>query len=196
MAELRIVPPPPLEEQRRSLRTALAVVVPGWRPLAADVLGDGDRIDWIGRDGDGRAVIALLADEGEDLALVARGIAQREWVTPRLRDWSQLAPEAGLRADAGVRLVLVARVFRSAALAAARVLPEGEVTCVCLRYVADGSGVVPLLERVGDPATAALDPRPAALAASFRGGLSDADLDLTPEERAEFDAPPPEHGRP
>ena len=171
------------------LRDALGALVPGWRPLAENVLGADARIDWVGRDGEGRCVIALVGRAGDDLALIASGLAQREWVSDRLADWAQLAPEAGFRPAAGVAVVLLAPQFRPAAIAAARAASGPPLRLAALRFVENGLGVAPLIERVG----AAGDPaEPGAPGASgFRSGLSAAELDLTPEERAEFEARDP-----
>jgi hypothetical protein len=183
LAELRIAKAPPRDERRGALRDALAAVVPGWRPLAENVLGADARIDWVGRDRDGRCVIALLGRAGDDLALVAEGLAQRAWVSARLADWAQLAPDAGLRPSADVAVVLLAPHFRPAAIAAAHAAGPA-LQLAALRFVENGSGISPLLERVG-----AADPSDAdgPGAAGFRSGLSPADLDLTPEELAEFE---------
>jgi len=186
LPELQLAPAPSPDAQRHALRAALDAVVPGWQPLAEGILGADERIDWVGTDARGRGVVALLAADGDDLALVARGLAQREWVAARLGDWAQLAPGAGLRPDAGVVLVLVAASFRPAALAAVRALGDGDVVCATLRFVRNGSALSALLDPVRDSRPA----RPPPAAAVFRTGLSDADLDLTPEERAEFEEVP------
>jgi hypothetical protein len=169
--------------RRRALRDALGALIPGWRPLAENVLGADARIDWVGRNGQGGCVIALVGRSGDDLALVAEGLAQREWVAARAADWAQLAPDAGLRPEADVTAVLLAPQFRPAAITAARAA-GASLQLAVLRFVENGSGVAPLIEPigVGDPADAER-----AGAAGFRSGLSAADLDLTPEERAEFE---------
>jgi hypothetical protein len=184
LADLRVTATPPPEQRRRALRDALGVLVPGWRPLAENVLGADARIDWVGRDGEGRCVIALIGRAGDDLALVAQGLAQRTWVADRLPDWAQLAPEAGLRPAAGVAVVLLAPQFRPAAVAAAHGVSGPPLRLAVLRFVENGAGVSPLIELVGsgDPAGSDAGGSPA-----FRSGLSAADLDLTPEERAEFE---------
>lgn len=184
-AELRFAEAPPPDERRRALRDALGSLVAGWRPLARDVLGVESRIDWVGRDGEGRCVIVLIAEAGEDLGLLAQGLAQREWVAARLADWAQLAPEAGLRPDAGVCVLLLAPGFSLATRAAVRSVGDSGLRLVQLRFVENGSGTAPLLEPVD--AESAGEVRRSLDAAGFRSGLSAADLDLTPEERAEFE---------
>jgi hypothetical protein len=182
LTELRLTSTPPPDDRRRLLRDAFGVLVPGWRPLAENVLGADARIDWVGRDGEGRCVIALIGRAGEDLALVAQGLAQRAWVAARVADWAQLAPDAGLRPGAEVSAVLLAPEFRPAAVAAARAAGGPALRLAALRFVENGSGVALLLEPIagfGDAERAG--------ATGFRSGLSAADLDLTPEERAEFD---------
>jgi hypothetical protein len=185
LADLRITAPPPPEQRRRALRNALGALVAGWRPLAENVLGADARIDWVGRDGEGRCVIALIGRPGGDLALVAEGLAQREWVAARIADWAQLAPESGLRPGAEVGVVLLAPGFRPAAIAAARAAAGAPLQLATLRFVENGSGVVPLLEAIGGASDRAEANGNGA--AGFRSGLSAAELDLTPEERAEFE---------
>jgi hypothetical protein len=184
LADLRFASSPPPDERRRALRDALAALIPGWRPLAENVLGADARIDWVGRDRDGRCVIALVGRAGDDLALVAEGLAQRAWVAARVPDWAQLAPDAGFLPGAEVTAVLLAPQFRPAAIAAARAAAGPALRLAALRFVENGNGIAPLLEPVGsgDPAESDL-----AGAAGFRSGLSAADLDLTAEERAEFE---------
>jgi hypothetical protein len=185
LADLRITATPPPDERRRALRDALRTVVPGWRPLAENVLGADTRIDWVGRDAEGRCVIALVGRAGDDLALVAEGLAQRSWVAERVADWAQLAPESGLRAGAEVVVVLLAPQFRPAAIAAARAVSGPPLRLAALRFIENGAGVSPLLEALdaGGDRDAAEEPG----SAGFRSGLSPAELDLTPDERAEFE---------
>jgi hypothetical protein len=185
LAELRITATPAPDVRRRAIRDALGALVPGWRPLAENVLGADARIDWVGRDCDGRCVIALIARAGGDLALVAEGLAQRAWVAARVADWAQLAPESGLRPGAEVAVVLLAPQFRPAAIAAARAAAGPALRLAALRFVENGSGIAPLLEALGENGAAA--EAESAASAGFRSGLSAADLDLTPEERAEFE---------
>lgn len=183
MAELRITGTLPPDERRRALRDALAALIPGWRPLAQNVLGADARIDWVGRDAKGRCVIALVGRTGGDLALVAEGLAQRAWVAARVADWAQLAPDAGLRPGAEVGLVLLAPQFRPAAIAAARAASGPGIQLALLRFVENGSGIAPLIEAIDDET----DGDFGSGGVGFRTGLSAADLDLTPEERAEFE---------
>ena len=187
LAELRLADAPPADQRRRALRDALGRLIPGWRPLAENVLGADARIDWVGRDGQGRCTIALVGQAGADLALVAEGLAQRDWVTARVADWAQLAPDAGLRVDGEVMAVLLAPQFRPAAMAAARA-GGNTLRLATLRFVENGTGVAILLEAIDEagPQREA-STRESAAAAGFRSGLSAAELDLTPEERAEFE---------
>ncbi len=189
MSDLRLTTPPAPEERRRVLRDALGSIVVGWHPLAENVLGADARIDWVGRDGQGRCVIVMVGRGGDDLALVARGLAQRDWVAARIPDWIQLAPHAGMRPDAEVRVVLLAPHFQPAALAAARAVGPGTLRLGLLRFVENGVGVGALIEALSPTGQAE---SPAREGGGFRSGLSPADLDLTAEERAEFDVPDPE----
>ena len=180
---MRLTAAPPPEQRRLALRDALEAIVPGWRPLARNLLGADARIDWVGRDGEGRCVIVLVAEAGDDPGLVAQGLAQREWVAARLADWAQLAPDSGLRPGAGVQVVLLAPRFASATRVAVRALSDPGLRLALLRFVHNGAGVSPLLEPLedGDGAPAGRE------ATGFRSGLSAADLDLTPDERADLE---------
>jgi hypothetical protein len=80
-------------------------------------------------------------------------------------------------------VVLLASSFRPAAIEAARAAAGSAFELATLRFVENGTGASPLLERIGEPG----EPPDVPAAAGFRSGLSAADLDLTPEERAEFE---------
>jgi hypothetical protein len=185
LAELRLADSPPPDQRRRALRDALGSLVPGWRPLAENVLGADARIDWVGRDAQGRCTIALVAHAGGDLSLVAEGLAQRAWVAERVADWAQLAPQAGLQVGGEVVAVLLAPHFRPAAVAAARAGGLG-LRLATLRFVENGTGIATLLEAIGDR-QGQREGGGRDSTAGFRSGLSAAELDLSPEERSEFE---------
>ena len=105
MPDLALTAPPPRPELLRQLRLRLGDAAPGLRLLAEGLLGADSPIDFVGIDAEGRAVIILVGDPGGDLELVTRGLAQKAWVGPRLRDWLQLAPKLGVRPELGVRLL-------------------------------------------------------------------------------------------
>jgi len=193
---------PPRPELVARVRDALGELGGSLRVLARDVLGADARIDLVAADPDGRVTLVLVGTSDDALALVALALAQRAWVEARLPDWVQLAPQLGLQADRAPRAVLVAPGFSPAAVAAVRAAdPEGLdlVRYRCLRGPAPGpggadagSGVRVLLEpeRVNGAALRSARPRVAGSAppmARFRSGLSDADLDLTSEERRGLD---------
>lgn len=203
MPELSLAPAPPRDELLRQIRARLADAAPGMRLVAQGVLGEGARIDFVGVDPDGAATLVLVGEAGEDLSLVARALAQRVWLEPRLRDWLQLAPNLGFRPEAGVRLVLLCPAFGTESQAAARGLGEAAPQLVTYRCVRNGSGVEPLLEPLGGAPSAVsnapemphdersnLPPPPegpTGTLPSFRTGLTDADLEVTLEERREFE---------
>ncbi len=188
MPDLRLCPPPPRDDLLRQLRLRIGDLAPGLRLLAEGLLGAGSRIDFVASEPDGQVVLVLVGEEGDDLALLARGLAQKAWVEARLGDWLQLAPELGIRPEAGARLWLLSPSFdpqtREAALALGAEAPQ----LVVYRGVQDGAGVETLLEPLQEPVAAPPQPTPGAPApGGFRTGLRDADLGLTPEERREFE---------
>lgn len=191
MPDLSPAPPPPRAELLRSLRAQIARAMPGLRVVAQGVLGEGDPIDFVALDPQGGVALVLVGSAGEDLEMVARGLAQRAWLEPRLNDWLQLAPDLGLRPEAGVQMLLLCPEFGTAARAAARALGSAGPTLATYRCVRNGGSVEPLVEPLELGGREAPAPAPAthpdAPPSGFRTGLSDAELELTPEERREFD---------
>lgn len=172
-------------------------MIPNLRVVAQEVLGADSPIDFVCADPAGRVALVLVGEEGQDLELVARGLAQRAWLEPRLRDWLQLAPTLGLRPEAGVQLVLLCPGFRREAEAAGRALGDAAPTLAIYRCIRNGAGVDTLLERLsGSPAPIATSrppPQPATEApldpvAGFRTGLTDAELGLSPSERLDLES--------
>jgi hypothetical protein len=194
--DLRLIAPPPRDELLAQLRSRLGHAVPGVRVLAERLLGADSTIDFVAIDPIGRAVLVLVGDRDDDLELVARGLAQRAWVSARLGDWTQLAPNLGLEPDGEVQVVLVCPAFGVEASAALRALGSAGITAVTYRCVQNGVGFEVLLEH-----PFAMEPEPAGEPVSstqsvvsspknppsFRTGLSDSDLGLTAEERSEFE---------
>lgn len=189
MPELTRCDAPPRRDLLRMLRASAAQQWPAWRVIAEDVLGAEARIDWVALEPGGRACAVLVGTEGEDLELVALGLAQRAWLGPRLRDWLQLAPRIGLRPEAGVRALLLCPAFRGEAVAAAGALGPDALLLATYRCLRDGSGVSVLVEPLASPG-ALSEPAPARAVSvePFRTGLSDLDLGLTPDERREFES--------
>ena len=60
MGELRLAAAPPHRELLRLLGARLGSIVPGWQPLAEDVLGADATIDLVGADPSGCAVAVLI----------------------------------------------------------------------------------------------------------------------------------------
>jgi hypothetical protein len=157
--------------------------------IAEEILGAETRIDWVALEPGGGVCAVLVGGAGEDLQLVARALAQRAWLAPRLGDWLQIAPRLGLRPEAGVRALILCPGFASEVLAAAGALGPGVLSLASYRCVRDASGVSVLLEPVlgaGSPAEAVAT-HPQHAPEPFRTGLSDIDLGLTPDERREFE---------
>ena len=90
-SDLRYVAALPRPELRNALRRAQAFDPP-LRILAEDVLGADSSIDFVAVDPDGRVILVLIGEDGEDRELLTRAIAQRAWVRPRIRDeiWLKL----------------------------------------------------------------------------------------------------------
>ncbi len=208
---LRFGPSPPRDRIREALRRPYAFEPP-LRILAEDVLGADSPIDQVAVDAAGRIVLVLVGETGEDGALLTRGLAQRGWVAPRLRDWLQLGPRLEISASAPVVARLLCPAFSPETRAAAEAIGSDVVELFACRAVHDGGdSAVVLLEPLSAPASPANPPRPdphtpaappegdepaesaSAPAASsrptgrFRSGLREEDLGLSGEEIAEFD---------
>lgn len=157
------------------LQDALAALDEPLIPFIADALGVETRIDLVARDPHGGAVVILVAHAGGELERLGEALAQATWLEARLGDWSQLAPELGLRPERGVRALLVARDFdERSRLAAAALGPER------LRLARlEGRDEAPGLRILGPPgasAPSAHRPRGRPLRSRFRTGLRDEDL--------------------
>jgi hypothetical protein len=189
--EVAYVAPPARPELRRLLRERLRDVAPRLRILAEGLLGAGSPIDFVGVEPGGRTTLVLVGEASEDLELVARALAQRDWVAARLRDWLQLAPDLDLRPEAGVAVVLLCPSFRPESVAAARALAADAPRLATYRCLRNGAGVgallEPLLQAQGEEDGARAEPPPCSEPSPFRTRLSDADLGLTAEELREFE---------
>lgn len=192
MAELELLGSLPRAELHERVRARMAEFGGALRIIAEDLLGAGATIDWIAVDAQGRVALVLLGQAGRELELIATGVAQRAWVSARLKDWLQLAPNLGLRPEAKVRLLLIGTAFDSIACQAAAALGDA-VELWTYRGVRNGAGVDVLLERASGslPSPSSSGPRsrsPApATTSTFRSELSDAQLGLSTAERAEFE---------
>jgi hypothetical protein len=179
---------------------------PPLRVLAENVLAEGSRIDLVARDALGDLIVVMIGRVGEDLEHFTRVLAHRAWVEQRVPDWLQLAPE--LELSSNVHALLVCPEFQPETTAAARsALPPVQLSIY--RDLQATSGVL-LLEPVRYPPSEKAGPRAASTPRSahgvfepagrpdaagqeleppqseFRSGLSEADLQITPEERREF----------
>jgi hypothetical protein len=189
-SELHYVAALPRTELRHALRRS-QVFDPPLRILAEDVLGADSSIDFIAVDPSGRIVLVLIGEDGQDRELLTRGLAQRAWVRPRVRDWLQLAPTLELASTAPVVACLLCSSFSPETRAAAADLGADVLDLSTLRCVRNGSQAAVLLERVSLP------DRPNTRQASvesgaehsmrFRSGLNAEDLQLTPEEIRDFE---------
>lgn len=191
---LRTCEPPAREALLDALAAELPAWVPGFRPLARDLLAEESRIDCFGVDGRGAGVLVCVADADGAVARIGRLLAQRRWLEPRLADWLKLAPELGVRPDLPILGVLACPGFGAEARAAAAALDAPWLRLLRYRGVRNGAGVGLLLEPLegaasppaGEPAPRAA-PEPSAAPSPFRTGLRDSDLELSDAERAEFE---------
>jgi hypothetical protein len=161
--------------ERLALRGALLRLTPPLETVAENVLCAVSRVDLVARDPGGAVSIVLLSEEGADLARLAEGIAQCAWLSPRLRDWEQIAPHLQLETT-GARLLLACPRFdertrlAAAALGVERVqlveaVPRGDLDL-------DLRPTLPPAEAEAAPVAAPppLRPQPTA---GFRSGLRD-----------------------
>jgi len=175
------------------LRDRLAHRAPSLRVIADQVLAETRRIDCVAVELDG-AVVAVLDAEPDDLTTVARALAAIEWLTPRLPDWCQLAPELGIDSSLPVRALLLARKFDPDTVAAARRIGTETLSLVTESRAAAASGpnatenAPETIPTAPEGPTALSNPveslpsRPSATVAprlGFRTGLRDADLGLS-----------------
>ena len=175
-------------ELRQAVRSQLETVEPGLRLVAEDLLADVSAVDWLGVDASGRAVVVLIADEGDDLATFTRALSARAWAAPRVRDWAQLAPALRFDPEAGVRALLVCESFDPDTTSAAVTLGAGGVELALHKPLAGDFGEPGEIELLAaQPLRAARGNRPESDAPVFRTGLSEADLGLSPAEQKDFD---------
>ena len=175
--------PDPERGLRRTLRSEFERLEPGLRVLAEDFLGLEANLDLLAADGEGRLVLALVAESGRELEGIASAMAQAEFCAPRIRDWQKLAPDLPLHPEAGVRTFVLAREFSAPAVLAAGAL--GEARIVLVRFHSGEEPGTLRLQLLTQPPRRVDPPRRAR--SGFRFGLTDSDLGLTPEERSEFD---------
>jgi hypothetical protein len=175
-------------------------VVPGWRWIAQELLAQDSRIDLFGVDEDAAAVIVGVGAAPRELELLGRLLAWRHWLTPRLPDWLKLAPALGVRPDRPIRAVLVChepgielctaveslglswlQLVRRRGDEGGRRAPGARLERLVARPEDTG------LPRSGNGAVQRAPVVESAPQAAFRTGLTDADLGLSPDERAEFE---------
>lgn len=202
MSELRLSEAPPRPQLLHAVAVDLHQQVPGFRRLAEEILAEESRIDLVGVAGDGAAVLVSVGEADDALTRLGRLLAQRRWLEPRLADWLKLAPSLGIRLELPIRIVLVCPRFGGEVRAAAAAIDADGLQLVRYRGIRNGSGVDLLLEpdRADEPVAPETGtgsqpllpgPEPSdhvpSASPGFRTGLSDADLDLTAAERAEFE---------
>jgi len=161
------------------------------RIVAQGILAEDARVDFVGIEPNGRVTLVLVGEAGEDLELVARGLAQRAWVEQRLCDWLQLAPDLGARLEAGIRVLLFCPAFGSQSRGAAAALGPDAPEFSIYRCFRNGSAIQTLVEDLGIQSREPRRPRPVqaqppATRPVFRTGLTDSDLGLSQDERTEL----------
>jgi hypothetical protein len=178
----------PRPELRAALRRS-SPFEPPLEVLAEDVLGAEGVIDLVGVDPEGRVVAVLVGEPGQDRELVTRGIAQRAWLRPRLRDWLKLQPALPFQPEAPVSAWLLCASFCPDTVTAAADLGTDFVELFTFRCVQNGSEAAVLVDRVSAPRPVRPRvPTPSPGPGSrFRSGLSEQDLGLSPEEIADFE---------
>ena len=191
---------------RRALRRELEQLRPPLRILAENVLAEGSRIDLVARDALGDLVVVMIGRVGDDLELFTRALAHRAWVEARIPDWLQLAPE--LELSSNVHALLMCPEFQPETLAAAQVaLPPVQLSVYrdllagarsfLLEPASSPRPTAPRVESAPQQAQELPEPTTREVpipsgselgptASEFRSGLSEADLQITPEERQEF----------
>ncbi len=189
MVDLTLTEPPRRSQLLEGLRVRLSEVIPALRLIAEGVLGADSSIDFVGVEPTGRVVLILVGEEGDDLELIGRAVAQRAWVEPLIRDWIQLAPNLGLRPGAGARAVLLCPSFRHETETAAAALGEQVVSLLRYRCLLNGGNLEILIEPIApEVVRGSTPPKPDHSGVpAFRTGLSHEDLGLTAEEHVEFD---------
>lgn len=159
--------------------------------IAERVRGMTSAIDLLALDRRGDVLLVLIGSEEEGAGLLTRGLAHRAWLTPRLRDWAQLAPQLELSPEAAVRALLVAPDFDGETRLAASSLRSGVVELATWRYVESEQHRAVLLERVQEDRDAPLPDAAQAHgerpAPQFRSGLSETDLGISAEELRELE---------
>lgn len=121
-----------MSESTATLRERLALVAPELRPIAENVLAAVYRVDLVALDDSGVAHTILEAGEGEDPAMLTHAVAASAWLSARLADWAQLAPDAGIDAATPARAMLVAAEFHPDTVAMAEVLGADRLRLVRL----------------------------------------------------------------
>ncbi len=162
------------------------------RIVAESILAEDGYVDFVGIEPDGRVTLVLVGEAGEDLELVARGLAQRAWVERRLGDWLQLAPDLGARPEAGIRVLLFCPAFGSQSRGAAAALGPDAPEFGIYRCFRNGSAIQILVENLGTQSREPQRPlpvqaEPPAAPPVFRTGLTDSDLGLSRDERTELE---------
>lgn len=178
---------------RSSLMRALAAepgrIEPGLQVFLDDAVGLEGPIDLVARDARGGAVVIGVAD-GDDLLALAHTLAQRAWLTPRIRDWARLAPHLKLVPALGVRAILCSPQFDARSEALARTLGEPAVR---LHRIDGFAGLSPSPARVPDAGPTAPS-RPAAAKAAEHHAAPEAGAPVSARKAPSAAVPEPARG--
>jgi len=193
---------------RDEIRRQLPHLATPLRLLGEDWLAASKTIDFVTLDPKGDVTLLLVGEAGEDPILFTQALAHRSWIAERLGNWRQLAPDAGIAADAQVRAVLLCPSFAPETLVAAESL-GGVILPVRFRGIESNGESHAFFESLSDsspeqPENGSVVQAPEAPLAApesdspprgksrrfrtlpFRSGLTEEDLDLTPEEADDF----------
>lgn len=178
---------------RDDVRERLSSLNPPLRIVAENVATGSSSIDFVAVDPIGDVVVVLMGRAGEDLALLTRGLSHQAWVEGQLDNWRQLAPGLDLSPRASVQVLLVCPDFSVETRSALAQVGPG-IQLVRARLLRNGAQSGLLFEPLGTaPSSSPAAPQesgggdPASGEMTFRSGLTEEDLRLSPEERREFE---------
>jgi hypothetical protein len=174
------VPPPSREIVLENLEALLEAWPEPLQIVVREIQGLEGSIDAVACDAAGTPVVVGIADPDRELEQLSHLLAQRAWLTPRIRDWLQLNPQLPLRDGRPPRLLLLGMELAPATVAAA-----GEIAGTGLarvRMLETAAGLVVGLDPVSGPPSS--PPEPAGAPASEPAEPPEAVASPAPDPRA------------